>query len=298
MGKRKGEDIAFYGFAYAFFILFTFVCIFPFWYLFINTISDNQLVSQGDVIFYPRGIHFRNYVEVFQIRGLGQAFLISLGRTVIGTFLTVIASGFVGYLFTKKEMWMRRFWYRFFIVTMFFNAGLIPWYMTMFNLRLTNNFLAYLLPFIVSPFYIILVKTYIESIPPSLEEAALVDGAGYIRRFTGIIMPLTFPILATVAIFSAVTQWNSFIDTLFLMTKERLFTLQFVLQRYLKEADYLAQLMRASSSGISGLDVSKLVNPRVVQMTVTMVVVLPILVVYPVFQRYFVKGIMIGAIKG
>jgi putative aldouronate transport system permease protein len=169
--------------------------------------------------------------------------------------------------------------------------------MTMFNLKLTNNFLAYLLPFIVSPFYIILVKTYIESIPVSLEEAAIVDGAGYVKRFILIILPLSLPILATVAIFSAVTQWNSFIDTLFLMTRESLYTLQFVLQRYLREADYLAQIMRSGSS-LAGVDMAKMINPRVVQMTVTMVVVAPILIIYPLFQRYFIKGIMMGAIKG
>ena len=291
------SDITFYVIAYALFLIFTLICIFPFWYLFINTISDNNLVKSGDIILLPKGFHLKNYVNVFKLKGLWQAFIVSLGRTSIGTFLTVIASAFVGYLFTKNEMWGKKFWYRFLIITMFFNAGIIPWYMTMYNLRLTNNFLAYILPFIVSPFYIILVKTFIESIPTALEEAALVDGAGYIKRFIYIIFPLCMPILATVAIFSAVTQWNSFIDTMFLMTDETLFTLQFVLQRYLKEADYLAQIMRAGSS-MSGIDVSKLVNPRVIQMTVTMVVVLPILVVYPIFQRYFIKGIMIGAIKG
>jgi putative aldouronate transport system permease protein len=303
MGKIKhgfrlsSRDIIFFIIAYTLFSLFTFLCVFPFWYLFINTISNNELVRKGAIIFLPQGIHLDNYIDVFRLRGLWQAFIISIGRTVIGTFLTVLASAFVGYLVTKREMWGRKFWYRFVIITMFLNAGLIPWYMTMYNLRLTNNFLAYLLPFIVSPFFIILVKTYIESIPVSLEEAAIVDGAGYLKRFTRIIFPLSVPILATVAIFSAVTQWNSFIDTLFLMTKENLFTLQFVLQRYLKEADYLAMIMRTGSS-LTGVAVDKMVNPRVVQMTVTMVVVLPILIVYPVFQRYFIKGIMMGAIKG
>ena len=296
--KLSRKDIIFYIIAYSLFLIFTLLCIFPFWYLFINTISNNDLVKSGDIIFFPRGIHLENYIQVFQLKGLWQAFMISIGRTVIGTFLTVFASAFVGYLVTKQEMWGRKFWYRFILVIMFFNAGIIPWYMTMYNLRLTNNFLAYIIPWIVSPFYIILVKTFIESIPDALEEAAIIDGAGYLRRFFSLILPLSVPILATVAIFSAVTQWNSFIDTMFLMTDEKLFTLQYVLQQYLKQADYLAKIIRAGAGGLSGVDVSKLINPRVVQMTVTMVVVLPILIVYPLFQRYFIKGLMLGAIKG
>jgi len=296
--KLTKKDIVFYIITYTLFTVFTLICIFPFWYLFINTISNNELVQSGDIILIPRGIHLRNYVQVFQLKGLWQAFMISIGRTVIGTILTVLASAFVGYLVTKQEMWGRRFWYRFIIITMFFNAGLIPWYMTMYNLKLTNNFLAYIIPVIVSPFYIILVKTFIESIPASMEEAAIMDGAGYMKRFFSIILPLSMPILATVAIFSAVSQWNSFIDTMFLMTDENLFTLQYVLQQYLKQADYLSRILRAGGSDMSGVDISKLINPRVVQMTVTMVVVLPILIVYPIFQRYFIKGLMLGAVKG
>jgi len=296
--KLTKKDIVFYIVVYSIFTIFTLICIYPFWYLFINTISSNDLVRTGDIIFMPQGIHLKNYIQVFQLKGLWQAFMISIGRTVIGTFLTVFASAFVGYLVTKQEMWGRKFWYRFIIITMFFNAGIIPWYMTMFNLKLTNNFLAYIVPCIVSPFFILLVKTFIESIPPAMEEAAIMDGAGYMRRFFSIILPLSIPILATVAIFSAVSQWNSFIDTMFLMTDEKLFTLQYVLQQYLKQADFLARIIRTGASGMSGVDVTKLINPRVVQMTVTMVVVLPILIVYPLFQRYFIKGLMLGAIKG
>ena len=203
---------------YTLFALFTLACIFPFYYLFINTISNNDLSSRGLVMFYPRGFHLSNYTEVFKIPGLATATLVSVGRTVIGTVLTVAASGFLGYLFTKNGMWGRRFWYRFLIVTMYFNAGLIPWFLTMRNLGLTNNFLVYVVPGIVSPFFIILVKTFVESTPIALQESAQIDGAGYFTIFYKIIMPLITPILATIAIFSAVGQWNSFQDTLFLVT--------------------------------------------------------------------------------
>jgi putative aldouronate transport system permease protein len=207
----------------------------------------------------------------------------------------VAASAFLGYLFTK-QMWGRSFWYRFLVITMYFNAGLIPWYLTMLKLGLTNHILAYILPAIVQPFFIILVKTFVESTPLALQESAQIDGAGYFTIFSKIILPLITPILATIAIFSAVNQWNSFTDTLFLITDQNLYTLQFILYRYMNEANSIAQLMKQSSGGM--MDLSNMATPTSIQTTVSMVVVLPILLVYPFFQRFFVKGIMIGAVKG
>jgi putative aldouronate transport system permease protein len=208
----------------------------------------------------------------------------------------VLVSAFVGYLFTKQKMFARKFAYRFVIVTMFFNAGLIPWYMNMRMLGMLNNYLAYILPAMVQPFYIILAKTYVESIPPSLEETAEMDGAGTLRVFWSILLPLLKPITATIAVFSAVGHWNSFTDTLYLMTDQKYFTLQYLLYRFLNEARSLAAIMRSGTASMPSA--STALTPRTIQMTVTMVVVLPILFVYPFMQKYFVKGIMIGAIKG
>lgn len=282
---------------YLVFGIFTLMCVYPFYYIFINTISDNTLTARGLVMFYPIGVHFSNYVQVLKIAGLAQATLISVARTVLGTGLTVFASAFVGYLVTKEKMWHRKFWYRFIIATMYFNAGIIPWYILMMNLHLTNNFLAYIIPSIVSPFNIILVKTYVESIPAALEESAQIDSAGYWTRFTRIVLPLCTPILATVTVFSAVGQWNSFQDTLFLMTDRNLYTLQFLLYRYINESNALATILK-NTSGAVNVNLSLVQTPTSVRMTVTMIVVAPILLVYPFFQRYFVGGIMIGAVKG
>lgn len=282
---------------YLVFGIFTLMCVYPFYYIFINTISDNTLTARGLVMFYPIGVHFSNYVQVLKIAGLAQATLISVARTVLGTGLTVFASAFVGYLVTKEKMWHRKFWYRFIIATMYFNAGIIPWYILMMNLHLTNNFLAYIIPGIVSPFNIILVKTYVESIPAALEESAQIDSAGYWTRFTRIVLPLCTPILATVTVFSAVGQWNSFQDTLFLMTDRNLYTLQFLLYRYINESNALATILK-NTSGAVNVNLSLVQTPTSVRMTVTMIVVAPILLVYPFFQRYFVGGIMIGAVKG
>lgn len=277
--------------------LFTLMCIFPFYYILINTVSDNDLVAKGKILLLPAGMHIENYVQVFAIRGLGQAALISLGRTVIGTACTLLGSSFLGYALSRREMWKRKLWYRYVVITMYFNAGIIPWFVTMKLLGMTDNFLAYVLPALVIPFYLILFKTYIEQIPASLEESAQVDGAGYVVRYIRIILPLSTPILATIAIFSSVGQWNSFIDTLFLMRKSSLYTLQFLLYQYLNEVNALAAAIRQSPMA-ANIDPSKLLTPTSIRMTISMIVVLPILFVYPFFQRFYVKGIMIGAVKG
>lgn len=284
---------------YVIYSIFAFVCVYPFYYIFINTISANDLSERGKIIFWPKGIHFTNYLNVMKIDGLLQATKISLARTVIGTFVTVIVAAFLGYMFTRETMWHRKLWFRMVAATMYFNAGIIPWFITMKNLGLTNNFWVYILPTAVQPFYIILCKTFVESIPKELEDAAEIDGAGTLRIFFQIIIPIIKPILATVAIFAAVAQWNSFQDTLLLVTDDKLYTLQYVLYNYLNQASSLKSLVNNSSSAEAmAASLAHASTATSIRMTVTIVVVTPIILVYPIFQRFFTKGIMIGAVKG
>ena len=237
--KMSAGDYVFAIIDYLVFGIFTAACIFPFYYLIINTISNNKLVAAH-----------------------------------------------------------KKFWYRFVIVTMYLNAGIIPWYLNMSMLGLTNNYLAYILPGIMVPYNLILVKTYIESIPPSLEESAQLDGAGYWQRFSKIILPLSKPILATIAIFGAVNNWNSFQDSLILMQgAPKLYTLQHRLYIYLNQSSNLSSLMSGSGS-VSSSAVENLSNMKVIKYTVATVSVIPILAFYPFMQRYFEGGIMLGAVKG
>ena len=218
---------------------------------------------------------------------------------MIGTAATVLASAFLGFMFTQEKMWKRKFWYRFVVITMYFNAGLIPLFITMKTLGLTNNFWVYILPAVVQPFNIILVKTYIESIPKSLQEAAEMDGAGIIQVFFRVILPNCTPILATVAIFSAVGQWNSFQDTLIYITDQSLYSLQYLLYTYINQANSLAQMVKNTSGSLSSIaSAATTQTPTSIRMTVSVIVVLPIMFIYPLFQKYFVKGIMLGAVKG
>ncbi len=296
--KKTSGDIVFHICNYTLFLLFTLVCVYPFYYLIINTISSNELSANGQITLLPRELHLNNYAEVFRLNGLSAAFGISVARTVLGTAGTVMVSAFLGYMFTQKKMWKRKFWYRFLVITMYFNAGIIPMFITMKMLHLLNSFWVYVIPALVQPYNIILVKTYVESIPASMEEAAEIDGAGVLQRFVKVILPLCVPILATIAIFSAVGQWNAFNDTLMYVTDQKLYSLQYLLYTYLNQASSLARMIK--SSGIANMTASLATQqtPSSIRMTVSVIVVLPILCIYPFFQRYFVKGIMIGAVKG
>lgn len=284
---------------YTVFSVFAFVCAYPFYYIFINTISSNDLSKRGKVLFWPREIHFTNYEQVLQIQDLFNALEVSVARTVIGTTLTVIISAFLGYMFTRETLWGRKFWYRFVAVTMYFNAGIIPWFLTMDKLGLRNNFWVYILPMAVVPFNVILCKTFVEALPKELQEAAVIDGAGTLKIFFKIIVPVIKPIVATVAIFSAVNQWNAFQDTLLLVTDKKLYTLQYLLYNYINQASSLAGLVNSTSSSASvAASLAHAQTATSIRMTVTIIVVTPIMLVYPFFQKYFTKGIMIGAVKG
>lgn len=286
--------------SYVVYSIFAFFCVYPFYYIFINTLSANNLSERGKVLFWIKGLHFKNYIEVMKIPDLFQALQVSLARTVIGAALTVIVAAFLGYMFTRETLWMRKFWYRFVVITMYFNAGIIPWFITMRNLHLDNNFWGYIFPYAVAPFYIVLCKTFVESVPKELQQAAEIDGAGTLRIFFQIMLPVIKPIMATIAIFSAVQQWNSFQDTLLLVTDKKLYTLQFILYQYINQASSLKALLSNTSASTESLAASLATAQTAtsIRMTVTIVVVTPILLVYPIFQRFFIKGIMIGAVKG
>lgn len=297
--KLTTGDIVFNILNYLFFTLFTLSCIFPFYYIFINTISSNDLVRKGAITFIPHQLTISNYIAMSNVNDLWNSFFITILRTILGTVLMVFASALAGYLMTKQEMWHRKFWYRFLVITMYFNAGLIPTYLNLSMLGLTNTFLVYIIPAIVSPYNIILVKTYVESIPGEIEESAFIDGAGYWTIFYKIIWPLSKPILATIAIFGAVGHWNSFQDSLIYNSNSpELYTLQHRLYVYLNQSSNLSAMMNGATSSSDSTALANSLNTKVIQYTISMITIIPIMLVYPFMQRYFEKGIMLGAVKG
>ena len=276
------------------FLFIAVMCIYPFYYVLIYSLSDPQEAIRG-VTFWPRGFSWINYEMMFQLNNIGTAFVVSAGRAVLGTAITVLCCTFFAYLVTNRYIWGRKIIYRFAIFTMYLNAGTIPWYLLMDALGLRNNFLLYIIPTAISAYYVILIKTYLESLPESLREAAEVEGAGLIKIFTSIILPLCKPILATIAVFAAVGQWNSWFDNLLLVTEPKLQTLQLILYNYLNSAQTVANM---SEWDLTQGAAAQVATPQSIQVTITVITTLPIIFVYPFMQRYFVKGIMIGAVKG
>jgi ABC-type sugar transport system, permease component len=294
MYKRSKSDIAFDTVNYLLLALLLIVTLYPFYYIFIYSIS-NSFEAQKGVFLWPAGFSLESYKAAFKLKGLTDAAIVSVVRTVLGTIITVLCSAFFAYLITKQEMPFRKLIYRFVLVTMYFNAGFIPWYLTMKAYGLQNSFLLYILPSALVGFYIILIKTFMEQLPPSLEESAKIDGAGYMKIFTSIVFPLSMPIIATIAVFAAVAQWNTWFDNFFLVSDPKLQTLQLLLYNFLSQTN--------SFAGMTGEELARngqvrVMTPQSVQMTVTMLVTLPIVLVYPFLQRFFVKGIMLGAVKG
>ena len=297
--KRKKwttEEKAFHAVVYLIYGLFTFICVYPFYYLMICTISDTQMVEMGKIILFPQGIHFKNYMEIFKVQNLGHSAMISVIRTLLGTTASLLANSYMAYFFTKENMWCRKFWYRLVVVTMYFSAGMIPIYLNNKMLGLINTFWIYIIPGMVSVYNMILVKTSIESMPAELEESALLDGAGYLTRFIRIVLPLQKPILATVALFAAVGHWNDFFTTKLYITDSQLYTLQFLLYELLNQVQAAAQQIQYETSAMAQATSS--ITPTGIRLTLTAVVTIPIMVVYPFVQKFYVKGIMIGAVKG
>lgn len=291
------EDKVFHTINYIVFGLIALICFYPFYYLFINTISRNDYVDLGLVLFAPTGVHLENYINIFRLNRIGNAVMISVARTVLGTFCSALCTTILAYLFTKQHMAHRKLLYRFTIITMYFSAGMIPGYMNMKLLGLMNSFWVYIIPRLIQVYNMVLIKTFIESLPASLEESAQIDGANYVQRFVYIVLPLSKPILATVALFAAVSQWNSFMDTLLYVNNSDLYPMQFLLYEYLNQATAIASSI-STMTDLSALDAATKVSSTAVRNTMTVVTIIPIICVYPFIQRYYVQGVMIGAVKG
>lgn len=298
--KSSPAVIVYQIFNYIILGLLTLICIYPFWYMLIYTLSDPSIADIKTPILLPEHITLFNYEQIFQLNGFFHALLISVLRTVIGTAASVFSCSFLGYLFTKEEMPARKFLYRALVLTMYVSGGLIPTFLLIRSYGLLNNFLVYILPMTVSAYNVILIKTFIEQLPPSLEESAVIDGAGYFTVFTRIIFPLSAPIIATVAVFVAVGHWNSWFDNyIYAGNDENLKTLQYLLYNYLNQAQQMANQIKNSIAGGGPVNASAMtISSKGVRMTITVLASLPIFVVYPFMQRFFVKGIMLGAVKG
>lgn len=273
------------------------LCIYPFYNIILNSLSTPSLIGRKPIVLFPAGFTLKNYGKILNRPDIFRAFVVSVGRTAIGTVITLFFTSIFAYTLTKKDLVLRRLFYRVAVASIFLNAGVIPWYLVMRFLGLTNSFMAYILPGAVAVFSMVLVKTQIEQIPICIEESARVDGASYFSVYFRIVLPMITPILAAIALFSMVGQWNQWYDNLLLVRNRDLQTLQLLLWRYLHNAEALAAQMRTGVNITSMETAEFLLSPFAIRMTITIIVIVPIFLVYPFLQRYFLKGILIGAVK-
>ena len=282
-----------------FFCAMTFLCFYPLYYVLIQSLSGG--IEGTKAVIWPINFTFENYVEMLSIPDITHAIGVSVLRTVLGTIGHVMCCMLLGYLFTLERMPFRKIIYRFMIITMYVGGGLIPTYLVFKFYGLVNSFWVYVIPGLISMSDVILVKTFVESIPTSLEESARLDGASTLRIFLSIIMPLSLPIAATLAVYASNSQWNSWWDNqLYNAGVDELTTLQMLLYTYLNQAEAMIERMYEDHTlDTAAMDrISYQMTGRGLKMTVTMISVIPILCVYPFMQRYLIKGIMIGAVKG
>ena len=264
--------------------------LYPFWYVVCVAFSDQQALVGRSLIFRPYGFNFDSLVYVMTSRDFTSIFSNTVFVVVIGTLLSMICTIGIAYALARKVKG-HRFWNFFIFVTLVFEGGMIPTYLVVRDTGLLNSVWALILPRLCSPYYIMLLRNSFESVPASLDESANLDGAGVIKTLIYIILPVSLPGLTTIALFYGVLYWNNFMDGVLYLTDRTKWTMQVLLREILIT-------VQPDQMGGAGGDTSSLTTTEAVKMATVLVTVLPVLVIYPFIQKYFVSGIMVGAVKG
>jgi putative aldouronate transport system permease protein len=298
--KASTGDRIFDIFNYSFMILLMIVTLYPFLNVLAVSLNQAQDSLKGGIYLLPRVLTWENYAYILNESTIFHATYISILRTVIGTATTVFCSAMVAFTISRQDYVLRRFVTIAFILTMYFNGGLIPNYLLIRDLHLIDSFWVYIWPGLIGVFNLIIIRSFIEGLPESILESGKIDGASEFRTFFSIVLPLTTPVLATVALFSGVYQWNSWFDVfLYNSSNIDLSTLQYELQKILQNSNASSGTtsLNGMISGSSGAQQSS-VTPLSIRATMTIVASVPIIMVYPFLQKYFVKGMMVGGVKG
>ncbi|MGG4204869.1 carbohydrate ABC transporter permease [Paenibacillus jamilae] len=267
------------------------LCLAPFIHILSISFSSNRAITSGEVTLFPVEFNLKAYGKVFSdmsmIRSLGFTVMLTLITTVLSMLMTIIAA----YPLTKKHLRGRKTIMFIIVVTMFFSGGIIPEYILVRDLHLLNNMWSLILPGLISPFYLIILISFFNGIPESLEEAAEIDGSSQFGTLLRIVLPLSLPVLATLSLFYGVGRWNGFQDTLMYIQNPDLFPLQLKLYQMIQN-NMVSELTRLE--GASGARIT----PEGLKAASVIFATVPILLVYPWLQRYFVSGVMVGAVKG
>ncbi|MEK5024830.1 MULTISPECIES: carbohydrate ABC transporter permease [unclassified Paenibacillus] len=272
-------------------ILFVLFCLAPFLHVIAVSLSSNRAITSGEVTIFPIEVNWNAYIKVFSDNAMIRSLVFTIILTVATTVLCMLFTIAAAYPLTKSKLKGRKFFMYVIIITMFFSGGIIPEYLLIRDLHMLNSVWALILPGLVSPFNLIILISFFNNIPPSLEESAEIDGSSHFRTLMSIVLPLSMPVMATLSLFYAVGRWNGFQDSLMYINNPDLYPLQLKLFQMVQN-NMVSELTQMEGANRTALTPESLKAATVIFATV------PILAVYPWLQKYFVSGVMLGAVKG
>lgn len=292
--ETKAQKI-FKVFNYCFLGLFGFITLYPFWYVLIASLNTGRDFAKGGVFLFPRAFTWENYTYAFQDSRIFTSLSISVAKTLLGVVTGLLFTILIAYALSVKTLPGRNFFTFFWYFTTMFGGGMIPYYMLLRDLNLTKSFWLYIIPAFYNFFNFLLVRTNFNSIPLELRESAQLDGAGDLRILFQIYVPLSMPVIATVALFVGVGQWNDWFTGAYYQSNSNLIPAATLLQKLLNEATAASTIKIGQESAAATM---QSYTSQSLQMAFVMILTMPIVVVYPFLQKYYVKGVMIGAVKG
>ena len=283
---------------YALLVLFAVMVFYPFYFCVMLSFNDGKDAKSGGIYLWPRVFSLENYKMVFSEPMLLTASRNSVLRTVFGTLLTVYITAMFAYAVSRRYLLFKKFYLTLGFITLYFNGGLIPTFLLVRNLGLLDSFLVYLIPAMFQMYYAIIIMSFFKTIPESMVDAAKIDGANDFYIFIRVILPVSTPVIAAIALFAGVGQWNSWFDTMLYTRSKSLDTLSHVLMKMIQTQRYFEQAAESAPGGSHILMQMRGMTSTSLQLATMVVAAFPIVVVYPFLQKYFTKGIMIGSIKG
>ena len=269
-------------------VLIAVIIVVPLWNIVISSFSSGKALAEGGFVFFPKEYSLENYRTVLRDSSIWKSYLISLAKTVLGVITHLFFCSMVAFAMSKQYLRGRKLYTAMGVITMFFSGGMIPTYLLMKNLGLLNNFMVYILPQLFSYYDMVILMNFFRQVPPSLEESAQIDGAGVWTVFLRIILPLSKPALATIALFNGVYQWNDFMTAKLYVTNKDLYPVQMKLYEIIVQ-----QQTQTMSVGSFVMETTT----KGVQLATIVITTVPIVIVYPMLQKHFVSGMMLGAVK-
>lgn len=301
MSKRKAgpglnRSTAFDWINYTVMVLLAFIMIYPLWYCVAGSLNEGMDYLRGGVFLWPRKWTLANYKAVFLDSAILNAFWVTIWKCLVGTVTSVLCTAMVAYAITRPKLRLKKLYIPFIMLTMFFSGGLIPYFILIVDLGLYDSFWVYIIPTMFSAYNMIIIQSFMRELPSELIESAKLDGASEYRIFFQMILPLSKPVLATIALFTVVTHWNSYFDSMMYTSSQELQTIQLFLKKVITDPSVSRGLGSAATIAIP--DQAATLTPQVVKLATMVVTALPVVCIYPFLQRYFVKGVTVGAVKG